>query len=687
MTKNYTIKELLLVCTNLIKEKDFIRADALLTKILAKKNDLAEANYLMSIIALSLGKKVDFIIYIKKSLVVGIPQAKYLDLWQRYNELISNSDRSQLDNHSDHISSEFELQIDLNIKAINKFISLNSDLPKATSDFKDDALPLVLQKELLALRKSNSTALVKRAEKLLKSFKDSTFLKTILGSELKKQGKLKQAGEFFSQCVDQQPNNKAYLNNYGNILIELQKNVDAIQIFRRAIAIDPNYANAHVGLGLTLHNIFRYEEAKDSFNVAVSLDEYSAHAYFCRGNTNLSLHMNEEARFDYLKAIALKPQNPPAYNNLGTCLTHLGLFDAAAQSYRTAIDQKSDYAEPFYNLMNVKGVDFDAGELADVLVLCDDPKSSEADKMYLHFALGKHFEKHERYEESFLHYNAGNEIRKKSSDYDFKNDLKLFKSVKTDVWGRLKSFEPIHSDTKKPVFIIGMPRSGTSLVEQIIASHSEVYGAGELEFLAHSVKIADKAQQDGNFGPNNKNDIMGPFKVIRDRYMQRVNKIEFNEKFFTDKMPLNFRWVGHIINSFPNAKIICTDRDPVAVCWSIYKMNFASDGNGYATDLSVIGQYYKQYEALMRFWEKTFPGKILTVNYEQLTENPRETIQTMLNFVGVKWEEECLNFHDNKRPVNTASAAQIREKIYSGSSLKWKNYESKLTDLTNALDL
>ena len=228
----------------------------------------------------------------------------------------------------------------------------------------------------------------------------------------------------------------------------------------------------------------------------------------------------------------------------------------------------------------------------------------------------------------------------------------------------------------QPIFILGMPRSGTTLVEQILSSHSAICGAGELEFLKNAINSTDwqntKIQ---------KKDI----KKIREEYIFQLNKIS-KLPYTTDKMPLNFQWIGFIVYAFPEAKIIHLKRDAMAVCWSNYKLNFESEGMAFSFDQIDIAKYYKLYEDLMEYWRKKFPKKIYDLNYETLTENQEEQTRKLFDYLEIDWEEAVLNFHKNDRAVQTASNTQIRKKIYQGSSQEWKNYKQWLQPMINHLN-
>ena len=218
-----------------------------------------------------------------------------------------------------------------------------------------------------------------------------------------------------------------------------------------------------------------------------------------------------------------------------------------------------------------------------------------------------------------------------------------------------------------------MPRSGTTLVEQILSNHSKIYGAGELNILNMIVDINTT---------DTKNRLVDLFNLYNDHLVE----LETSHPYVVDKMPLNFRWIGYILSAMPEAKVIHVKRDPMAVCWSLFKTYFASKGIGFSNDLNDIILYYKLYLDLMDFWNRKFPNVIYELNYDLLINNQRQETAALIDYIGVNWEEECVNFHENRRAVRTASSGQVRQKIYRGSSQKWRNYEKYLEEVQKHLN-
>ena len=277
---------------------------------------------------------------------------------------------------------------------------------------------------------------------------------------------------------------------------------------------------------------------------------------------------------------------------------------------------------------------------------------------------------------AFKYLNSANKLKLAKLEYSFNKDKKDFKKIKEFFLGNnLTNIKNLKINKVIPIFILGMPRSGTSLIEQIVSNHSEVHGAGELDLLPISIK---------NSGWNNSNDFEKILEKIRNEYLEKISLLS-KKKYITDKLPGNFKRIGFILNAFPDSKIIHLQRNPMAICWSNYKSNFNSAGMAFTLSQKYIAEYYLLYRDLMKFWDERYSEKIINVNYENLVENFEEEVKNLFSKLNLNWENQLFDFHKNQRPVETASFMQVRNKIYKKSSDQWKNYKEYLTSMTDIL--
>ena len=287
------------------------------------------------------------------------------------------------------------------------------------------------------------------------------------------------------------------------------------------------------------------------------------------------------------------------------------------------------------------------------------------------FALAKSSEDLGNLEEAFRYLKEGNALRKKNLNYDIVQDEEIFSRIKETA----DSFKNVFFNASgkenfpTPILILGMPRSGTTLVEQIISNHSEVTAAGELKFL----KMFGSPLAEGKVGVSE-----DKLRTIRNQYLNELKELSVGQPFVTDKMPINFFYIGLICSAFPEAKIVHVKRNAAATCWSNFKQYFSTKELGYCYDLLDVVRYYQMYQELMLFWDKHYPEKIYHLDYEQLTVEQEPETKKLIHYLGIDWEDACLFPEENKRYVKTVSSMQVREKVYKGSSEQWKKFEKYL---------
>jgi tetratricopeptide (TPR) repeat protein len=524
-----------------------------------------------------------------------------------------------------------------------------------------------------------------RSDKAEASYKQAIALKPSfaeahlnLGNALKELGKLDQAEACYKQAIALKPDLIGAHFNLGNTYKELGRLEDTEACYKQAIALKPDLAEAHSSLGNTLKELGRLEEAEACFKQAIALKPDLAEAHSSLGNTLKELGRLEEAEACYKQAIALKPNLPKAYNNLGNTLKDLGKLDEAKACYKQAIALKPDYARAHRHLSLMKRFDAQDEQYSKMQELYLDKNISEEQRCHINFGLAKACEDLGIFEQAFMHYSEGNMLRKKLLNYDINQDVELFRQIKSN-YARIEhnSLEPNKlSKNITPVFIVGMPRSGTTLVEQIISSHSEVTGAGELNFATQfGAAIATGFSKA-------KNESLLNFRI---KYLKKLDNLSNGNLIVTDKMPQNFRYLGLLAATFPEAKIVHVERTPAAVCWANYKQYFSSNNIGFCYAIDDILSYYKLYKNLMEFWTKRLNKRIYNLDYELLTISQESETRQLIEYLGLDWDKNCLSPQNNMRSVATASSLQVRQKVYQGSSEQWKKYEPFLNGAFNGL--
>tara|TARA_Y100000385_G_scaffold89341_1_gene91891 strand:+ start:213 stop:1889 length:1677 start_codon:yes stop_codon:yes gene_type:complete len=478
-----------------------------------------------------------------------------------------------------------------------------------------------------------------------------------------------------------------YAEAYCNLGVTYQEKgdlVSAVNAYKNAIDNDNNYPTAHNNLGKIFLASGEIDSSIEHLECAITLKSDFADAHNNLGSAFLRINKLNDAIKSYKKAIALKPDFAVANNNLGIAYLRTGDPKLASKFFENAITITPGYATAHHNLSGVKVYKEKDKQVSLIESLLIENNLSEKERIYLNFALAKAYEDLGNHEELFKHLNEGNRIRKKEmsnsiADSEEHNELiKLFFNS-----NNINNIKLTYRDSLpiRPIFIVGMPRSGTSLVEQIISSHHEVYGAGEVNNFHNIIMpIIEKHAVNENY--NLKND---EFALIRKQYSNSLERFYANEKVITDKWILNFKTIGFILSAFPESKIVHLKRDARATCWSIYKHYFSDEGNRWAYDYQDLARFYKSYLGLMDYWHNLFPGKIYDISYEDLTSNQEKETRNLLKYCDLDWDENCLNFYTNTRAVKTASAVQVRNKMYQGSSDVWRQYSEHLKPLLDAL--
>jgi len=543
----------------------------------------------------------------------------------------------------------------------------------------------------------------------------------LLGVIAHQTGDNQTAAELIGKAIEISPAFASYHSNLGNVLQALGRLDDAIAAFKTSIRLQPDYAEAHYNLGNAHLALYRFDSALAAYDTALRLKPDYTEALSNRGNALTGLGRTEAAIDSFEAAIRLRPDYLPAHHKLGNAWMVQENFAAALAAYNTVLCLNPDFAEGLssrgialmslgrpadaltsfeaalrltpalapahYNLgIALQALSrFDAAIAAFEAALRLQPDYPDAQSR-LHFALYSRHEGQGQYEAAFAHLCEGNRLRRPGIPYEEALAVRLMERIQAVFSPALLSrAEPPAGPPDVPIFILGMPRSGSTLVEQILSCHRSVTGGGELRYLGDTV--AGLGQIAGMPYPEN---IMArsdaEFATAGAAYRAQLQALDPAAARITDKMPANFHHAGLIRLALPRAKIIHTRRDPVDTCFSCFAQSF-TEAQPFTNDLDELGRYYRAYARLMAHWRATLPpGWMLEVEYESLVTDFEPQVRRILDYCELDWDPACLAFYEHERPVLTASATQVRQKLYSHAAGRTQAYGALLDGLRAILN-
>jgi tetratricopeptide (TPR) repeat protein len=501
-------------------------------------------------------------------------------------------------------------------------------------------------------------------------------------------GRHVEAIEHLKRTLTDRPDHLDAYFTLGNALYAIGRDPEAIQCYLKVLELSPRHPETHNNLANVHQRLGQMDRAIFHYKAAIEIKPDYADAYGNLGNAYLMLERLEESMEQNHRALELKPARFGSYNNLGVALQALGRFAEAEAAFERSLELAPREASIHLNLANMARFKPGDRRLPGLRKLLGEVETLDVDaQIAAYFAMGKALADLKQHDEAFQHLLKGNALKRRNTDYDEPQRLAMFENVRTMFSPDLMKARSGGGDTSwSPIFIVGMPRSGTTLMEQVLASHSKVFGAGELETFKEAISETVKAHAILPAYPLLAQDLSkDQMRQLGEFYTKGARARAPEAERIVDKMPLNFMFVGLIHLALPNARIINIRRDPLDTCVSCFSLLFTGS-QPFAYDLAELGRYYRGYEAVMEHWHKVLPpGVMIDVHYENLVDDLEGVARRVLRHCDLDWEDACRDFHDTKRAVRTASLMQVREPVYRRAIGSWQRYAKHLGPLAQAL--
>ena len=505
--------------------------------------------------------------------------------------------------------------------------------------------------------------------------------------ELEKQEKPADAEKIYRQILLRQPDNVSAMRLWARLGMEQKRYADAEVLLLQAVKVAPGFTLAWSDLCKVQLDQEKYEDVVKTAKKFLELKPRSSDGHNFLAAATAATGNHSEAIRIYDKALEITPNHVGAMCGKGNAYRTVGDQDGAIAAFRSSIKANPLHAEAYWSLANLKTFRFEDQELEEMLALVGDERIASDGQVQLFNALGLEFDGRKEYDRSFEFIDRCNRLRRETEFYD-----RIENEERTDL--SIEVFTPQFFEDKAghgdpdsaPIFIVGLPRSGSTLLEQILSSHSLVDGTHELPDLGKAVRSNRKLGNPEVRYPRSLIDIdADAFRQFGSEYIERTRRHRGDRPFFTDKNPNNFVHVGLLHLILPNAKIINALRHPLDSCYGSYKQLFAS-GQPFTYDLVEIGEYYLQYQRLMDHWNEVLPGTVLDVHYEDVVADLEGQVRRILDYCELDFEASCLRFHETSRAVKTASSEQVRKPIYTSAVHTWRHYEAHLGPLIETLE-
>ena len=492
--------------------------------------------------------------------------------------------------------------------------------------------------------------------------------------------------------LQQNPTDVAAIRMLAEVAARLGRYIDAENLLARCLELSPSFATARTQYASLLNRQNRPSEALQQIAPLLAAEPNNPHYRNLRATFLVGVGEYQQAIDLYRGILAQYPNQAKVWVTLGHVQKTAGHQEEAIWAYRRALELEPRMGEAYFSLANLKTFRFEPRDVAamqSALVPAPPPAAAVENQLHLHFALGKAYEDQGQYAASFQHYAEGNRLRRSQISYSADENSRFVRRSRERYTREFfAERNDVGCQSPDPIFIVGLPRAGSTLVDQILSSHSLVEGTMELHDMITLARGLEARGRDD--GPGQYLGVIGTLtperlRALGEQYLERTRvQRKTSAPFFTDKMPNNFRHIGLIHLVLPRARIIDVRRQPLGSCFSAFKQHFAR-GQSFSYDLDDVGRYYADYVELMAHFDAVLPGRVHRVHYEALVENTETEVRRLLDYCGLPFEPQCLRFHENKRAVRTASSEQVRQPIFREGLDQWRHYEPWLQPLKNAL--
>jgi tetratricopeptide (TPR) repeat protein len=510
-----------------------------------------------------------------------------------------------------------------------------------------------------------------------------------MAAEHHKEGRQSEAARLYRQVLRKFPGNVDAMRLLAAILASQSETEESEVLLRKAISLAPDYTLAHTDLAAMMHEQHRYAEAIELLEHAIMLEPGNVKANFLLASTLAPSGRTFDALDAYRKVIELRPDHAGAWLGLGHTLKTVGHQQEAIDAYRECLRIRPDNGEVYWSLANLKTYPLSGEDMAAMTAALEQEEGlTDQSAVHFLFALGKAAEDAGDFDAAWTYYKDGN-VRQRALEHYDPVQTEVTNDEIIQVFNRelLEQKQGQGNPDPSPIFIVGLPRSGSTLIEQILASHSHVEGTSELPYVGRAATSLNRNRADGINYPFAVRELQhGHLQQLGTNYLERAQAHRHSDQpRFIDKMPNNFPSIGLIHLMLPNAKIIDARRYPLDSTLSCFRQLFAR-GQTFVYDLYDIGEYFLEYQRMMDHWHEVLPGRVLTVQYEDLVTDFEPQVRRLLEYCELPFEDSCLKFYKNERPVRTASSEQVRQPVYTNSIHRWRNYEAHLDELIEILE-